>query len=192
MANQSEKLERDAGRTRAQLSEALEELRARMTPGQVIDQLIDYAREGPGAGFGRNLARAIRENPLPLVLIGIGIGTAWLMVASSRSSRAVIADAGDSLTRKAADISTANPENGGDNGRTRKDDLIAWLRDAHALAALERGRQTPWPWPPISTQDSGWPRTRTSRRAWPVSRDAGASTRRGASSVGFARIPQEL
>jgi hypothetical protein len=105
MANQSEKLERDAGRTRAQLSEALEELRARMTPGQVIDQLIDYAREGPGAGFGRNLAREIRENPLPLVLIGIGI--AWLMVASSRSSRAVIADAGDSLTRKAADISTA-------------------------------------------------------------------------------------
>ena len=107
MANQSEKLERDAGRTRAQLSEALEELRARMSPGQVIDQLIDYAREGPGAGFGRNLARAIREDPLPLVLIGIGIGTAWLMVASSRSSRAVIADAGNSLTRKAADISTA-------------------------------------------------------------------------------------
>jgi Protein of unknown function (DUF3618) len=46
MANQSEKLERDAGRTRAQLSEALEELRARITPGQVIDQLIDYARGG--------------------------------------------------------------------------------------------------------------------------------------------------
>ena len=34
MANQSEKLERDAGRTGAQLSEALEELRARMTPGK--------------------------------------------------------------------------------------------------------------------------------------------------------------
>jgi hypothetical protein len=170
MANNSEKLEREAGRTRAQLSEALEELRARM---RSTDRLCPGG--GPGAGFGRNLAREIRENPLPLVLIGIGIGTAWLMVASSRSSRAVIADAGDSLTRKAADISTANPENGGDNGRTRKD-----------------GRQTPWPWPPISTQDSGWPRTRTSRRAWPVSRDAGGSTRRGTSSVGFARIPQEL
>ena len=63
-----------------------------MTPGQVIDQLIDYAREGPAAGFGRNFAREIRENPLPLVLIGIGI--AWLMVASSRSSRDVIANAG--------------------------------------------------------------------------------------------------
>ena len=80
MANNSEKLEQEAGRTRAKLTEALEALRARMTPGQVIDQLIEYAREGPGAGFGRNLAREVREHPLPLVLIGIGI--AWLMVAS--------------------------------------------------------------------------------------------------------------
>ena len=78
MANNSEKLEREAGGTRAQLAEALDALRARMTPGQVIDQLIDYAREGPGAGFGRNLAREVREHPLLLVLIGIGI--AWLMV----------------------------------------------------------------------------------------------------------------
>jgi Protein of unknown function (DUF3618) len=45
MANQSEKLEREAGRTRAQLSETLDELRARMNPGQVIDQLIDYAQQ---------------------------------------------------------------------------------------------------------------------------------------------------
>ena len=76
-----------------------------MTPGEVIDQLIDYAREGPAAEFGRNLAREVRENRLPLVLIGIGI--AWLMVASSRSSRAMIASASDSVTRKAAEISTA-------------------------------------------------------------------------------------
>jgi Protein of unknown function (DUF3618) len=91
MANQSEKLEREAGRTRAQLAETLHELRARMNPGQVIDQLIGYAREGPAAEFGRNLAREVRERPLPLVLIEIGI--AWLMVASNRSSRAMIASA---------------------------------------------------------------------------------------------------
>ena len=133
MANNSEKLEREAGRTRAQLTEALEALRARMTPGQVIDQLIDYARDGPGAGFGRNLVREVRENPLPLVLIGIGI--AWLMVASSRSSRAVIAGAADSVTRKAADISTATRRMVGAMASSRKDNLIAWLRDAHAMEA---------------------------------------------------------
>jgi ferritin-like metal-binding protein YciE len=133
MANNSEKLEREARRTRAQLSEAAEELRARITPGQVIDQLIDYARQGPGAGFGRNLAREVRENPLPLVLIGIGI--AWLMVASSRSSRAVIAGAADSVTRKAAEISAAARRMVPTMARSRKDNLIAWLRDAHAMEA---------------------------------------------------------
>jgi Protein of unknown function (DUF3618) len=105
MPSQSEKLEREAGQTRAQLSGTVEELRARISPGQVIDQLIDYASEGPAAEFRRNLVREVRENPLPLVLIGIGI--AWLIVASSRSSRAVIASAADTVTRKAAGISTA-------------------------------------------------------------------------------------
>jgi uncharacterized protein DUF3618 len=62
MADESERIEREAARTRAQLSHTADELRARMmTPGQVIDQLIDYAREGPGAEFGRNLAREVRE-----------------------------------------------------------------------------------------------------------------------------------
>jgi Domain of unknown function (DUF892)/Protein of unknown function (DUF3618) len=133
MASQSEKLEQEAGRTRARLTEALDALRARTTPGQVINQLIDYAREGPGAEFGRNLAREVRENPLPLVLIGIGI--AWLMVASSRSSRAVIAGAADSVTRKAADISAAAKRMVPNMATSRKDDLIAWLRDAHAMEA---------------------------------------------------------
>ena len=123
MANQTEKLEREAGRTRAQLSETLDELRARMTPGQVVDQLIDYAREEPVAEFGRNLAREVRENPLPLVLIGIGI--AWLMVASSRSSRALIASAADSVTRKAAEISTATRRMVPTMATSRKDHLIA-------------------------------------------------------------------
>ena len=104
-----------------------------MSPGQVVDQLIDYAREGPAAEFGRNLAREVRENPLPLLLIGVGI--AWLMVASSRSSRALIASAADSVTRKAAEISTATRRMVPTMATNRKDHLIAWLRDAHAMEA---------------------------------------------------------
>jgi len=158
MANQSEKLEREAGRTRAQLSETLEELRARMTPGQVIDQLIDYAREGPAAEFGRNLAREVRENPLPLVLIGIGV--AWLIAASSRSSRALIASAADPVTRRAPEISTATRRMVGTMARSKKDDLIAWLRDAHAMEAattdnLERLITRADKYPQLKTQMQG-------------------------------------
>jgi Protein of unknown function (DUF3618) len=105
MASQSEQFEREAEETRWQLSGTLEELRSWMTPGRVVDQLLDYTRNGAAGEFVRNLGRQVRENPMPLVLIGIGIG--WLMVASSRTSRAAIASAADSVARKATDVRTA-------------------------------------------------------------------------------------
>jgi hypothetical protein len=105
MESQSEQLEREAEVTRWRLSQTLEELRGRMTPGQAVDQLLDYTRNGPAHEFLRNLGREVRENPMPLVLIGIGI--AWLMIASSRTSRTVIANAADSVARKATDIGNA-------------------------------------------------------------------------------------
>src|SRR6266699_3138272 len=105
MKSQSEQFEREAEETRWQLAGTLEELRDRMTPGRVVDQVVDYTRDGPAAEFLRNLGREVRENPMPLVLIGIGI--AWLMVASNRTSRAAIASAADSVARTATDIGTA-------------------------------------------------------------------------------------
>lgn len=67
--------------------------------------MTDYAREGAAADFLRNLGREIRENPLPVVLIAIGV--AWLMVASSRTSRAAIASTADAVERKAAALRAA-------------------------------------------------------------------------------------
>lgn len=85
MTLSSEQLEHESERTRAQLAETLEELRARLTPGQVVDQLVDYVREGSAGEFVRNLGDEVRRNPLPVTLIGAGIG--WLMMANSRSLR---------------------------------------------------------------------------------------------------------
>jgi Protein of unknown function (DUF3618) len=87
MAHQSEQLEWEAEQTRNQLARSLDELRFRVTPGQLIVQLTDYACEGAAAGFLRNLARKIRENPIPVLLIAVGIG--WLVIASARSPRAM-------------------------------------------------------------------------------------------------------
>jgi hypothetical protein len=64
--------------------------------------VVDYTRDGPAAEFLRNLGQEVRENPMPLVLIGIGI--AWLI---SRTSRAAIASAADCVARAANDIGTA-------------------------------------------------------------------------------------
>ena len=84
MGRQSEKLEREAEGVRSELAGSLAELRFRLTPGQIVDQFTDYAREGPAAEFLNNLAREIRVNPMPVLLIAIGI--AWLVLATNRQS----------------------------------------------------------------------------------------------------------
>jgi hypothetical protein len=76
-----------------------------MTPGRVVDQVVDYTRGSPAAEFLRNLGREVRENPMPLVVVGIGI--LWLLLATNRTSRAVIASAADQVTAKAEDLGVA-------------------------------------------------------------------------------------
>jgi ElaB/YqjD/DUF883 family membrane-anchored ribosome-binding protein len=105
MESQSARFEREAEEACRQLSATLEELRSRMTAGRVVDQVIDYTRGSPAAEFLRNLGREVRENPMPLIVVGIGI--LWLLLATNRTSRAVIASAADQMTAKAEDIGAA-------------------------------------------------------------------------------------
>src|SRR5437764_10637138 len=69
-------LERETEDTRLQLSDSLEELRACMTPGQMLDQLTDYASDGAAGAFARNLRDQAVSNPMPLVMMGASL--AWL------------------------------------------------------------------------------------------------------------------
>ncbi len=49
----------------------------RLSPGRMVDEALVYAREAGVADFGRNLGRSVRDNPLPVALVGVGL--AWLM-----------------------------------------------------------------------------------------------------------------
>jgi ElaB/YqjD/DUF883 family membrane-anchored ribosome-binding protein len=93
MTKSSAQLEREAEQTRSQLAATLEELRSRITPGQLVDQTLDYARESNVGELVRNLGRDARDNPLPLALIGTGL--AWLMMTNGRrrGSDAALTDA---------------------------------------------------------------------------------------------------
>lgn len=81
MARQSEQLEHEAEIARAQLANSLDELRLRLTPGEIVDEVVEYARDTPAADFARNLARDVRQSPLPLLVILAGI--VWAVIASA-------------------------------------------------------------------------------------------------------------
>jgi hypothetical protein len=63
--------QREAEHTRRRLAEGLDELSDRLTPGQVFDEMLTYSRAGSGT-FLRAFSNAMRENPLPSLLIGAG------------------------------------------------------------------------------------------------------------------------
>jgi hypothetical protein len=52
----SAQLEREAEQTRTHLSQTLAELRERITPGQLLDQRVDYAKDSGGGEFVAILA----------------------------------------------------------------------------------------------------------------------------------------
>ena len=101
MTKSTSELERDAERTRADLSSTLDEIRTRMEPGRLADQAFAYARNNGGSDFVRNAATQARDNPLPVLLIGAGL--AWLMSGRKPASGPSMSDLRTGGVRKAHD-----------------------------------------------------------------------------------------
>ncbi|HJS86299.1 MAG TPA: DUF3618 domain-containing protein [Acetobacteraceae bacterium] len=70
-------VERDLQAARTRLDSRLSELGRRLSPGQIVDEGLDLLRTREGIDFTRNLGVAVRERPIPVALVGIGL--AWLM-----------------------------------------------------------------------------------------------------------------
>jgi hypothetical protein len=64
-------------RTRNEMDRTLTAIEQRLTPGQLVDQGLDYLRHSGATEFAQNLGGAAKQNPLPVALATIGIG--WLM-----------------------------------------------------------------------------------------------------------------
>jgi len=81
MTDSTTRIEEDLRVTRARMDGRLTELQERLTPGQILDDVMAYFRESGGSDFGRNLVTSVRDNPLPAAVTGIGL--AWLMVSNA-------------------------------------------------------------------------------------------------------------
>jgi hypothetical protein len=67
-------------RTRHDMDSTLTAIEHRLTPGQLVDQGMDYLRNSGGNEFVHNLGGQVKNNPLPVAIVGIGL--AWLMASS--------------------------------------------------------------------------------------------------------------
>jgi ElaB/YqjD/DUF883 family membrane-anchored ribosome-binding protein len=101
-------IEDDIRATRRSIDDKVERIQRRLSPGDMVDSVVDFARTNGGAIAG-GIGRGVRENPVPVALIGAGV--LWLALSSRARHRAddeVIGDGGEStadkLRHKAADL----------------------------------------------------------------------------------------
>ena len=68
-------IEDDIRTTRQKIDDGVERIQQRLSPGDMVDSVIDFAKTNGGA-----LAGTMRENPVPLAMIGAGV--VWLALSS--------------------------------------------------------------------------------------------------------------
>ncbi len=64
------------------MDRTLAAIEQRLTPGQLVDQGLDYVRNSGANEFVSNLGGSVKNNPIPVALMGIGM--AWLMATGNR------------------------------------------------------------------------------------------------------------
>lgn len=79
-------LEQEAELQRARMADTADSLRAKMTPGQMVDEVSNYFRGTDGGLAFKNLTAQVRDNPIPAALVGLGV--AWLFASSMAGPRA--------------------------------------------------------------------------------------------------------
>jgi hypothetical protein len=79
-------------RTRSEMESTLHAIEERLTPGQLVDQGLDYLRHSGAKEFVSNLGSSAKNNPLPVALVGVGI--AWLMATGKSAGPRVGGDTG--------------------------------------------------------------------------------------------------
>jgi ElaB/YqjD/DUF883 family membrane-anchored ribosome-binding protein len=73
----SAQLEREVAAQRDRVETTINEIQDRLSPGQMVDELLGYAKNNGGADFVANLGRSVSGNPLPVALLGVSL--LWLM-----------------------------------------------------------------------------------------------------------------
>ncbi|HTJ89875.1 MAG TPA: DUF3618 domain-containing protein [Acidocella sp.] len=131
------RIERDLEGTRSRLNQGLNELQEKVAPRELAGDFVDYVRQGGGTEFARNLMASVRRNPVPVVLVGVGL--LWLM-----ASQAPVSDSTGAPARGQGQWRSGKPngEAEGQAGRFGETEVPQPGRMGRAQdKAVEMGRQ---------------------------------------------------
>ena len=96
-----EDLEREIDAKRASISNLVDSLESRFTPGQLFDQALSYTK-GNGGEFFQNLGTTLKNNPVPTVLTGVGL--AWLAMNQNKPFQPGSTSSGSALGGKVSQV----------------------------------------------------------------------------------------
>jgi Protein of unknown function (DUF3618) len=157
-------LELEAEQARAQVADTADSIRAKMSPGQLIDEFTGYFSGGDGSVALHNLGSQVRDNPMPIALIGAGL--AWLMlgkgaaasgspgqrgsdagfgeVGSNKDAQSAIGNAFSTVREKLSDVSTGAATTARSAGQSVKDSMAGLTDQAASTSAglADQAKQT--------------------------------------------------
>jgi ElaB/YqjD/DUF883 family membrane-anchored ribosome-binding protein len=73
MSMETDRIEADLNESRHRLNDTLSALGDKLSPGQMVDEVLGLA-QGQAGDFAKKLGAQVKENPLPTLLIAAGIG----------------------------------------------------------------------------------------------------------------------
>lgn len=133
-----EQLDTEVDAARVRLEGTASELAGRLSPDELMHRALGMVREH-GGDFSRNLGSRVKNNPLPMILTGVGLS--WLMLSSRDSGSAVQAPQGKSRAGGARRLADAVSDTAADS-RQKASAMGDRLHDAteNASASAQEAR----------------------------------------------------
>ena len=72
-------IQQDIRGTRSEMSETIDAIQARLSPDNLLGQAVKFFNSENGQDMANNLSRTVKNNPVPISLIGLGL--TWLMMS---------------------------------------------------------------------------------------------------------------
>ena len=115
---------------RSDMDSTLSAIERKLTPGQLVDQGLDYLRSSGANEYLHNLGNSVKQNPVPLALVGVCLG--WMMMSSRNNGGASyggdVQSTGSSL-RRATDDAWSGTRERARQARTTLSDAAQTARE---------------------------------------------------------------